>query len=114
MQKHIGSYRKTKDIFVQYSKSRNKQKFYAEHETDIVKHESAKAYFNRINLGKLPTIAELKQEYSTLEVEKKVLYKDYHSKRDFMREVMTAKQNAEMMLGQQQVQNERKRNRDER
>ena len=91
MQKHIGTYRKTKDIFVQYGKSRNKQKFYAEHEADIEKHKTAKAYFNRINIDKLPTIATLKQEYAALEVEKKVLYKDYHAKRDFMREVLTAK-----------------------
>lgn len=112
LQKHISAYRKTKDVFVQYGKSRNKQKFYAEHEAAIETHKSAKAYFDRINLGKLPTIAALKQEHAILSVEKKVLYKDYHTKRKFIQDILTAKQNAEIMLGGRQAQEEPKPERD--
>ena len=100
LQKHIGAYRKTRDIYAGYSKAKNKQKFYAENETAIETCKAAKAYFDRINLEKLPTIQALKQEYATLSAERKMLYKEYHPKRKFMREVLTAKQNAEMMLGQ--------------
>ena len=109
LQKHIGAYRKTKDVFVQYGRSKNKREFYAEHEVAIDTHEAAKAYFERINLKKLPTIQALKQEYATLSAEKKVLYKDYHPKRKFMREVLTAKQNAELVLRSEQTQRGLKR-----
>ena len=114
LQKHIGAYRKTRDVFIQYDKAKNKQKFYAEHESDIVKHEAAKTYFNRINLGKLPTIAELKQEYAALEVEKKILYKDYHQRKKIMHDVLTARENVKLMLGEHNRENERQREHDER
>ena len=109
LQKHIGAYRKTREVFIQYGKSKNKRKFYAEHEDAIDTHEAAKEYFERINLKKLPTIAALKQEYAILSAEKKVLYKDYHPKRKFMREVLTAKQNAELVLRPEQTQRGLKR-----
>ena len=76
LQKHIGAYVKDK------------------------KNEAAKAYFDRINLTRLPSIATLKQEYAALLAEKKTLYKDYHPKKNFMREVLTAEQNTRMILGQ--------------
>jgi len=98
LQRHIGTYRKTRDTFVQYRKAKDKRTFYAEHEEAIDRHEAAKEYFDRINLKKLPTIAALKQEYAMLSTEKKALYKDYHPKRKFMREVLTAQMNAEMIL----------------
>jgi len=104
LQKHIGTYRKTREVFVQYSKARNKRKFYTEHETSIDRHKAAKEYFDRLGLKKLPTIAALKQEYATLAADRNKLYKDYHPKRKFMREVLTAEQNAKMILGSKQTQ----------
>ena len=98
LQKHIGAYRKTKDIYAQYGKTKDERKFYQENESAIETCRSAKAYFDLINLKKLPTIRALKQEYATLITEKKMLYKDYHTKRKFMKEILTAKQNAELML----------------
>jgi len=62
---------------------------------------AAKEYFDRLGLKKLPSIAALKQEYATLSAEKGRLYKDYHPKRKFMREVLTAQENAKTMLSQQ-------------
>ena len=114
LQKHIGAYRKTKDILSAYGKAKNKRKFYAEHESAIEICKSAKAYFDRINLGKLPTIASLKQEYAALSVEKKLLYKDYHAKRDTMKKILTAEQNAKLMLGGQNRENDRHRDEPER
>ena len=104
LQKHIGTYRKTRDIYIRYRKAKDKRTFYAEHEVAIDRHKEAKEHFDRLGLKKLPSIAALKQEYATLTVEKKVLYKDYHPKRKFMREVLTAQENAKMMLGSQQTQ----------
>jgi len=87
LQKHIGAYHKDK------------------------KNAAAKAYFDRINLTKLPSIAALKQEYATLLAEKKTLYKDYHPKKNFMREVLTAEQNTRMMLGQNDPQQQHQQTR---
>jgi len=101
LQRHIGTYRKTRDIYIRYRKAKDKRTFYAEHEDAIDRHEAAKEYFDRLGLKKLPSIAALKQEYATLTVEKKMLYKDYHPKRKFMREVLTAQENAKTMLSQQ-------------
>jgi len=101
LQRHIGTYRKTRDIYVRYRKAKDKRTFCAEHEDAIDRHEAAKEYFDRLGLKKLPSIAALKQEYATLTVEKKMLYKDYHPKRKFMREVLTAQENARHMISQQ-------------
>ena len=114
LQKHIGAYRKTKDIYAQYGRAKDKRKFYAEHEAAIDTCKKAKAYFDRINLKKLPAIGTLKQEYAALSAERKTLYKDYHVKRKAMQEVLTAKQNAEMMLGRSQPTKEKTYSRNER
>jgi hypothetical protein len=108
LQKHIGAYRKTRDVYAAYGKAKNKRKFYAENENVIETHKAAKAYFDRINLAKLPTIAALKQEYAALLIEKKVLYKDYHAKKNFMREVLTAQQNVRLILGLSASEREKK------
>ena len=111
LQKHIGAYRKTRDIYAGYGKAKNKSKYYAEHGAAIEKCMEAKAYFDRLGFKKLPTIAALKQEYATLSVERKQLYKEYHPKRKFMREVLIAKQNAEMILGQHNIKKDREHER---
>jgi len=101
LQKHIGAYRKTKDIYALYGRAKDKRKFYAEHEAAIETCKDTKAYFERLNLKKIPTIQALKQEYAALAAERGRLYKDYHPKRKFMREILTAEQNARLMLGSQ-------------
>jgi hypothetical protein len=95
LQKHIGAYAKSKD------KSDPRRR-------------AAKEYFNRLNLKKLPSIKALQQEYAALSAERGTLYKDYHIKRKFMREVLTAKQNAEMMLMQSTPVRDRQRGHHER
>ena len=109
LQKHIGAYRKTRDVFAQYGSAKDKRKFYAEHEFAIETCKDAKAYFERLNLDKLPTIHALKQEYATLAAERGRLYQDYHPKRKFMRENLTAEQNVKLMLSSEQTQRGLKR-----
>jgi hypothetical protein len=48
---------------------------------------------------KLPTIDALKQEWATLAAEKKKLYSDYIYAKSNMTELLTAKSNAEKILG---------------
>lgn len=98
LQKHIGTYSKTREIFSAYRKSGYDKKYLAEHEQSITSHRAAKKYFNELNLKKLPTIKNLQTEYATLSAEKKKLYSEYHSAKKFMQEILTAKQNAEQLL----------------
>jgi len=111
LQKHIGAYRRTRDAFVGYRTAKNKRKYYLENENAIATHKTAKAYFNEHCSGKLPTIKALQQEYATLAVERKKLYSGYHAKRDFMKDVLTARENVSMMLGDRDAEQARKRDR---
>jgi hypothetical protein len=102
LQKHIGTYGKTRDVYAQYKKSGWSEKFYEEHRADIVLHRVAKKYFDEAGYGKdkkLPTISSLKQEYAALLSEKKKLYSGYRSAKSNMIDLVTAKSNADRILG---------------
>ncbi len=98
LQKHIGTYIKTREVYAAYCKSGYSKKYLAGHETAINAHKSAKTFFNEQKLEKLPTIKALQSEYATLLSEKKMLYSGYHRSRKFMQDILTAKQNAERLL----------------
>jgi hypothetical protein len=102
LQKHIGTYGKTRDVYAQYKKSGWNKKFYEEHRSDIVLHRAAKKYFDNAGYGKdkkLPTIPSLKQEYAALISEKKKFYAVYRSAKSNMIDLVTAKSNADKILG---------------
>ncbi|HCC35228.1 MAG TPA: relaxase [Ruminococcaceae bacterium] len=112
LQKHIGTYSKTKDIFAAYRKSKYSKKYLAEHEQAITAHRAAKQYFNELNLEKLPTIKSLQTEYATLSADKKKLYAEYRVSRKFMQDILTAKQNAEQLLNYRDMAKEKETERD--
>ena len=98
MQKHIGAYVKTKDVYAEYKRRKFSKKFYAENEKAITDCKAAKAYFDKQELTKLPTINSLKQEYTSLAAEKKKLYAGQSAARNFMQEILMAQQNVRMLL----------------
>lgn len=98
LQKHIGNYGKTRDVFAAYKKSRYSRKFFTEHEQEIQLHKEAKKAFDALGLQKLPSIKNLRQEYATLLAEKKKLYSGYHEAKQEMRELITAKSNVDRLL----------------
>ena len=102
LQKHIGTYIKTKDIYAGYKKSKFSKKFHSENEKALADHKAAKAYFDELKLDKLPTINMLKQEYASLSAEKKKLYGGYSAARNHMQEILMAQQNIHMLLGHQE------------
>ena len=61
--------------------------------------EQAEVFFNELGLNKLPTIKMLQTEYATLLAEKKKLYQSYRKAKDNMRELLTAKNNTDRLLG---------------
>jgi hypothetical protein len=100
LQKQIGVYGKTRAVYETYRKSGWKRSYYDEHTADIVAHRAAKKYFDTQNLGgKLPPIATLKQEWATLNSEKKLLWSDYHRLKDNARELAIALGNTKQILG---------------
>jgi len=95
---------KTREAYSRYIKSGHDQDFYEAERTDITLCQAAKKYFDSLGYGKgdkknLPSINALKQEWATLDAEKKSLYRDYHSMKDNNRDLHTALYNAERMLG---------------
>jgi hypothetical protein len=94
LQKQIGTYRKTKEIYSLYLRSKRDPDFYETHRADIVLHEAAKRHFNESGYGKskpLPKMDALKQEWATLNSEKKSLYRDYHEQKDQRTNLLNAK-----------------------
>ena len=101
LQKHIGAYGKTREIFAQYRKltGRKREKFYEQHSSEITACQATKRYFDSLGLKKLPSMQSLKQEYAKLEVENKKRYPEYKQTREKMIELLTAKNNVERILG---------------
>ena len=98
MQKHIGTYVKTKNVYAEYKRRKYSKKFYGENEKAINDCKAAKAYFDEKGLTKLPAINSLKQEYAALTAEKKKLYSGYSAARNHMQEILMAQQNVHQLL----------------
>ena len=95
---HILTYIKTREVYAAYRKAGYSKKFYAEHESDILRHKAAKKAFDELGLQKLPTIKRLQDEYARLLEEKKKALPQYRKARDEMRELLTVKANVESIL----------------
>jgi len=103
LQRHIGAYLKTKDIYAEYKRQKFSKKFYAENEKAISVCKTSKTFFNEQNLKKLPTIKMLQAEYAKLEAEKKKLYANYKPAREEMIALKLAKQNVDIILGKRNI-----------
>ena len=101
LQKHIGAYGKTREIFAQYRKltGRKREKFYEQHSSEITACQAAKRYFDSLGLTKMPSIQSLKQEYAALQAKKGKQYSQYRQTKAKMIELLTAKNNVERILG---------------
>lgn len=99
LQKQMGAYSKTREIYRQYRDSKFSKKFLALHEGDILLHREAKSYFDFLGLQKLPTMQALKQEYATLSAQKGKLYQTYKQAWQSMVELQTAKHMVDRILG---------------
>jgi len=112
LQKHIGAYVKTKDVYAEYKRRKFSKKFLSENEKAITDHKAAKAHFDELKLEKLPTINMLKQEYAALSAEKKKLYTEHHKAKTYMQDILLAKQNTEMLLNYHDAEQTRAADRD--
>ena len=96
---HIIQYIKTRDVYVDYRKNGYSQKYFAANEADILLHKAAKKAFDEMGLKKLPTVANLNNEYAKLLAEKKKLYADYRIMNADMKTLLVTKRNIDQLLG---------------
>ena len=102
LQKQIVTYSKTRAVYAEYRKAGYSKVFRAAHEADIILHQAAKKAFDDLGYGKgkkLPRVAELRAAYAEQLAEKKKLYGEHKTARAEMRELLTAKMNADRILG---------------
>ena len=106
LKKHIINYAKTRDTYVAYRKAspREKSRFQAAHEAELLLHEAAKRAFDEFGEKKLPTVKTLQTEYSDLLAKKKAAYEDYKRLRKENQELQTVKANVDALLRIEQVQ----------
>lgn len=99
LQRQIATYSKTREVYVAYKKSGFNNDFYENNRSNLALHEAAKKHFDSLGISKLPKISELKQEYATLQTQKKKLYAIYHESKKVNHDLLVAKHNAERILG---------------
>ena len=105
LQRHIGTYGKTRDIYAKYKASAWSQDYFDIHAADIILHKATKKYFDEHSFGKrqkLPSINSLKQEYAVLLAEKKKLYSGWQELKENRKSLLTAKSNADIILNEPQ------------
>lgn len=98
LQKHIGAYRKGRDIYSQYMKSGCDTVFYAQHENVINSCEAAKKYFDSIGTETIPSIKDLQVEWAQLAEEKNKCYAKRNELRPHVQSLENAKSNADALL----------------
>jgi len=98
LQKYIGQYGKTREVYAADKKSGWNRKFYDEHTADIILHRAAKKYFDALGMKKLLAMTALKQEWAALHTEKKKLYTGYRAQKGNSRALTVALSNANHIL----------------
>ena len=113
LKNHIFNYSRAKSVYEEYRRSGYDPAFFAEHEEEICKHETAKAAFDQLPDKKIPKVKELNEEYSRIVAEKKKAYAEYRTARNKAKELQIALKNAEIILeDEQERKTSRKNNRD--
>ena len=94
-----GQYLAYKDLYAQYRKSRNRNKFYEEHKAELSLYETAlRVLKEKSNGQKLPSMKSLYQEKDRLTELREVQRSDFYSHRDQERELRTVDANIDMIL----------------
>ena len=95
-----GQYLAYKDLYAQYRKSRNRNKFYEEHKAELSLYETAlRVLKEKSNGQKLPSMKSFYQEKDRLTELHEVQRSDFYSHRDQERELRTVDANIDMILG---------------
>ena len=96
--KNITTYQKTKPVYAAYRKAKDKEKYRAAHESDIILHDAAAKALRAAGISKLPSITALQAEYAALQEQKEALYADYDKLKKQVKEYDVIKQNIDSIL----------------
>ena len=96
--KNISTYQKTKPAYAACHKAKDKEKYRAAHESDIILHEAAAKAIKAAGITKLPSLAALQSEYATLKEQKEALYADYGKLKKQVKEYDVIKKNIDSIL----------------
>ena len=89
-----------KNIYADYRKSRNKDKFYEEHRAELSLYDTALRTLKEKSGGnKLPSMKTLYTEKDRLIEVRDTQREDFSSRRDYERELRTVSANIDMILG---------------
>ena len=99
MKQHILNYRRTREVYAAYKKSKNPEAFYEEHRADLAMHLAAKKYFGDAGLKPLPKVKDLTSRIQELMTEQKKQYQKYRETRSEMQNWQAVKQNLDSALG---------------
>ena len=108
-----GQYLAYKNVYADYRKSRNKDKFYEEHRAELSLYDTALRTLKEKSAGnKLPSMKALYAEKDRLIELRYTQREDFSNRRDYERELRTVSSNIDMILGksheqEQQIENEK-------
>ena len=100
LRQHIFNYSKSRKIYMEYKTRKFDANFFEEHREPLTLYQAAKDAFKKYD-GPIPTIRELDAEFQKLVKEKNQIYSEFKIARTEMRELLSAKQNVEHFLGEQ-------------
>ena len=95
-----GQYLAYKNVYANYRKSRNKDKFYKEHRAELSLYDTAlRTLKEKSNGNKLPSMKALYAEKDRLIELRDTQREDFSNRRDYERELRTVSANIDMILG---------------
>lgn len=95
-----GQYLAYKNVYVDYRKSRNKDKFYEEHRAELSLYDTALRTLKEKSVGnKLPSMKALYAEKDRLIELRDMQREDFSNRRDYEREFRTMSANIDIILG---------------
>ena len=111
LRQHIFDYSKTRKTYLEYKRlpKAKKAEFYELYRAEIELQEAARASFDQLPEGtKLPTVKELSAERTRLIRERQAEYAEYRKVKADRTEFIRAKQNADVILYKQVIENDEK------
>lgn len=96
--KNITTYQKTKPAYAAYRRAKDKDRYRAAHESDIILHEAAAKTIKVVGISRLPSLTALQAEYAALQEQKEALYADYGKLKKQVKEYDVIKQNIDSIL----------------
>ncbi|KKI51589.1 MULTISPECIES: relaxase/mobilization nuclease domain-containing protein [Christensenella] len=96
--KHLENYRRMKPIYDKYRATKNKDRFYAEHESSLILFNAAKKGLADLGVTGRVSAADLNREYEKLQNRKDSLYRSYRTQKKKVRELETIQANVNSLL----------------